>query len=157
LNPITVPSSSPIEAQKIVELAHIYGDLSLDRILTMHKAIVGDGHSSAPTTTPPSQMHNGTGQIKMTTRGLSCRQVMILFLAGFHTRDIFPLHIMSVVNQGLEQNKSKLCIEAITGTSRVSGFTLIMIGVANLCDLEILKLYVGHALNTTQDFDLGIP
>jgi hypothetical protein len=24
-------------------------------------------------------------------------------------------------------------------------------------DLEILKLYVGHALNTTQDFDLGIP
>jgi hypothetical protein len=82
---------------------------------------------------------------------------MVSFLAGFHTGDIFPSHVMNIVNCGLEQNKSKLCIEAITSTSRVSGFTLITIGVANSHDLEILKLYVGCALNTTQDSDLGIP
>jgi hypothetical protein len=82
---------------------------------------------------------------------------MILFPAGFHTWDIFPSHVMDIVNHGLEQNKSKLHIEVITGASRVSGFTLITIGVMNTCDLEILKLYVGCALNTTQDFDLGIP
>jgi hypothetical protein len=82
---------------------------------------------------------------------------MILFPAGFHTGDIFPSHVMSIVNHGLEQNKSKLCIEVVTGASRVSGFTLITIGVVNTRDLEILKIYVGHMLNTTQDFDLGIP
>jgi hypothetical protein len=71
--------------------------------------------------------------------------------------DIFPSHVMGVINRGLDQNKSKLCIEAITNASRVSGFTLVTIGVANNCDLEILKLYVGRVLNTTQDFDLGVP
>jgi hypothetical protein len=75
---------------------------------------------------------------------------MVLFPAGFHTGDIFPSHLMNIINHGLEQNKFKLHIEAITGTSRVSGFTLITIGVANSHDLEILKLYVGCALNTTQ-------
>jgi hypothetical protein len=64
---------------------------------------------------------------------------------------------MNIVNWGLEQNKSKLCIKAIMGTSRVLGFTLITIRVANSRNLKILKLYVGHMLNTTQDFDLGIP
>jgi hypothetical protein len=39
----------------------------------------------------------------------------------------------------------------------VSGFTLITIRVVNTHDLEILKLYVGRALNTTQNFNLGIP
>jgi hypothetical protein len=102
-------------------------------------------------------MQSGTGWIKMTTRGPSRRQVMVSFPAGFHTRDIFPSHIMNVINRGLEQNKSKLHIEAVTSTSRVSGFTLITIGVVNACDLEILKLYIGHVLNTTQTFDLGIP
>jgi hypothetical protein len=82
---------------------------------------------------------------------------MVLFLAGFHTGDIFPSHVMDVVKCGLEQNKSKLCIKAITSASRVSGFTLITIRVANAYDLEILKLYVGHMLNTTQNFNLGIP
>jgi hypothetical protein len=62
-----------------------------------------------------------------------------------------------VINRGLEQNKSKLHIEAIMNASRVSGFTLVTIRVANNRNLEILKLYVGHALNTTQNFDLGVP
>jgi hypothetical protein len=53
--------------------------------------------------------------------------------------------------------KKKKKKKAVTGTSRVSGFTLITIGVANTHDLEILKLYVGHVLNTMQDFNLGIP
>jgi hypothetical protein len=82
---------------------------------------------------------------------------MVSFLAGFHTGDIFPSHVMDVINHRLEQNKSKLHIEAITSASRVSGFTLITIGVTNSHNLKILKLYVGHTLNTTQDFDLGIP
>jgi hypothetical protein len=64
---------------------------------------------------------------------------------------------MGIINHRLEQNKSKLRIEAIMNTSRVSGFTLVTIGVANIHDLEILKLYIGCALNMTQDFDLGIP
>jgi hypothetical protein len=144
LNPIVIPSPSPAEAQKIVELTRIYGDLSSDRILAMHRAMVGDRRSPAPTPqTPPSQMHSGSGRIKMTTRGPSCRQVMILFPAGFHTSDIFPSHIINIVNHGLEQNKSKLHIEAITGASRVSGFTLITIGVANTHDLKILKYMLG--------------
>jgi hypothetical protein len=56
---------------------------------------------------------------------------MVSFPAGFHTGDIFPSHVMNVVNRGLEQNKSKLHIKAITGASRVLGFTLITIRVAN--------------------------
>jgi hypothetical protein len=71
---------------------------------------------------------------------------MVLFLSGFHTGDIFPFHLMNVINHRLEQNKSKLCIEAVTSASRVSGFTLITIRVANARDLKILKLYVGHTL-----------
>jgi hypothetical protein len=156
-NPLIVSSPSPVEAQQIFELARIYGNLSSDRILTMHRAMASNGRPHTPTPTPPSQIHSGPGRIKMTTRGPLCRQVMISFLAGFHTGDIFSFHLMNVINHGLEQNKSKLRIEAITGASRVSGFTLITIGVANTCDLEILKLYIGHALNTTQNFDLGIP
>jgi hypothetical protein len=61
LNPINIPSLSPTEAQKIIELTHIYGNLPLDRILTIYRAMVGDGCSPAPTPTPPSQMHNGPG------------------------------------------------------------------------------------------------
>jgi hypothetical protein len=157
MNPIVVPSPSPTEAQKIVKLARIYGDLPSDRILAMHRAMTGNRRSPAPTAIPPSQLHNGPGRIKMTTRGLLHRQVMVSFPAGFHTEDIFLSHVMNVINHGLEQKKSKLHIEAVTGTSRVSGFTLITIGVTNTCDLKILRLYVGHALNTTQEFDLGIP
>jgi hypothetical protein len=41
--------------------------------------------------------------------------------------------------------------------SRASSFTLVTIGVANNCDLEILKLYIGRTLNMTQSFDLGVP
>jgi hypothetical protein len=37
------------------------------------------------------------------------------------------------------------------------GLTLVTIRVTNNRDLEILKLYVGRALNTTQNFDLGVP
>jgi hypothetical protein len=122
----------------------------------MHRALASDGRPLAPTPIPSSQMHSGPGQIKMTTRGLLYRQVMVSFPAGFHTGDIFPSHLMNIINCRLEQNKSKLHIKAITGTSRVSGFTLITIGVANTRDLEILKLYVGRSLNTTQNFDLGI-
>jgi hypothetical protein len=123
----------------------------------MHRAMASEGCPPAPTPTPPSQMHTGPGRVKITTRGPSHRQVMVSFPAGFHTRDIFPSHLMNVINCGLEQNKSKLCIEAVTSASRVSGFTLITIRVANSCNLKILKLYVGRMLNTTQDFDLGIP
>jgi hypothetical protein len=81
---------------------------------------------------------------------------MVSFPPDFHMGDIFPSHVMGIINCGLKQNKSKLRIEAIMNTSRVSSFTLVTIGVANNCDLEILKLYVGHALNTTQNFDLGV-
>jgi hypothetical protein len=149
INPLVIPSSSPAEAQKIVKLARIYGNLFSDRILVMYKAMASDRRPPAPTPTPPSQMQSGPGRIKMTTKGLSCRQVMVSFPASFYTGDIFPSHIMNVINRGLEQNKSKLHIEAVTGASRVSGFTLITIRVANACDLEILKLYVGRVLNTT--------
>jgi hypothetical protein len=62
LNPINIPSPSPAKAQKIVELVRIYGDLSSDRILAMHRAMVGKGRSSAPPT-PPSQMRDSPGRI----------------------------------------------------------------------------------------------
>jgi hypothetical protein len=82
---------------------------------------------------------------------------MVSFPPDFYMGDIFPSHVMGIINRGLEQNKSKLCIEAIMNASRVSSFTLVTIGVANNRDLKILKLYVGCTLNTTQNFDLGVP
>ncbi|KXN92520.1 hypothetical protein AN958_05375 [Leucoagaricus sp. SymC.cos] len=150
------PTPSTIATKQVVdlvELVKLYGDkLPADRIAAMHQAAVGDANSGNTNNTSIPQKKKFI--VKLTTRGPTCKQVLIPYsemvtitcLQRHH-------HILETVNHGLINQHSKLCVlamsEGCSGAVFGLAFSTNLVPTPGECD--IIHEWLSKAIQCDKD------